>query len=75
MGHSQKEYERNDPVLQKLQRTRDKWNEDIMKQLDFIDRRLHQKNTARVFINNFDEAILVYYRLFAKRIKPLRTES
>ena len=46
-----------------------------MKQLDFIDRRLHQKNTARVFINNFDEVILVYYRLFAKRIKPLPTES
>ena len=46
-----------------------------MKQLGFIDRRLHQMNTARVFINNFDEAILVYYRLFAKRIKPLPTES
>ena len=29
-----------------------------MKRLDFINKRLLEKNEARAYINNFDEAIL-----------------
>ena len=42
-----------------------------MKRLDFIDKRLREKNEAMAYINNDDEAILEYYRVFAKEIKPL----
>ena len=45
-----------------------------MKQLDFINKRLREKNEARAYINNVDEAILEYYRVFAKQIKPLPPE-
>ena len=45
-----------------------------MKWLDFINKRLHEKNEARAYINNVDEAILEYYRVFAKQIKPLASE-
>ena len=45
-----------------------------MKRLDFINKRLCEKNEVRVFINNIDEAILEYYRVFAKQIKPLPPE-
>ena len=59
---------------EKFQRARDKWNEDRMKWLDFIDKRLHEQNKARAYINNVDEAVVEYYRIFAKKIKPLPPE-
>ena len=45
-----------------------------MKRLGFINKRLRGKNEARVYINNVDEAMLEYYRVFAKQIKPLPPE-
>ena len=45
-----------------------------MKQLDFINKRLREKNEAREYINNVDEAMLQQYRVFAKQIKPLLPE-
>ena len=30
-----------------------------------------KKNEARTYINNVDEAMLEYYQVFAKQIKPL----
>ena len=45
-----------------------------MKRLDFINKRLREKNEARAYINNVDEAMLEYYRVFAKQIKPLPHE-
>ena len=33
-----------------------------------------KKNEARTYINNVDEAMLEYYRVFAKKIKPLPPE-
>ena len=69
-----KECKRHDLAEEQLQRARDKWNEDRMKQLDFINKRLHEKNEARAYINNVDEAMLEYYQIFAKQIKPLPPE-
>ena len=46
-----------------------------MKRLDFIDKRLREKNEARAYINNVDVTMLEYYLLFAKQIKPLSPES
>ena len=45
-----------------------------MKQLDFINKRLHEANKAKVYISNADDAMLEYYRVFAKEIKPLPPE-
>ena len=72
--HGAKERKRHDLALENLQRARDKWNEDRMKRLDFINKRLREKNEARTYINNIDEAILKYYHAFVKPIKPLPTE-
>ena len=66
-----KERKRHDLALEKLQRTREKWNEDRMKQLDFTNKRLREKNEAKAYINNVAKAMLEYYRVFAKQIKPL----
>ena len=66
-GHGEKERKRHDLALGKLQRARDKWNEDRMKRLQFIDKRLREKNNAKAYINNIDEAMLEYYRIFAKK--------
>ena len=45
-----------------------------MKRLDFINKKLLQKNEAMAYIKKIDEAMLEYYRLFAKQIKPLPPE-
>ena len=45
-----------------------------MKRLDFINKKLREQNKAREYINNTNEAILEYYQMFAKKIKPLPPE-
>ena len=45
-----------------------------MKRLDFINKRLREKNEAKTYINNVYKAMLEYYRVFAKQIKPLPPE-
>ena len=72
--HGAKKRKRHDLAEEKLQRARDKWNEDQMKRLDFINKRLREKNETRAYIDNVDEAMLEYYRVFAKEIKPLPPE-
>ena len=37
--HGAKERKRHDLALEKIQRTRDKWNDDRMKRLDYINKR------------------------------------
>ena len=69
-----KERKRHDLAEEKLQKTGDKWNEDRMKRLDFINKRLREKNEARAYINNTDETMLEYYRVFPRKIKPLPPE-
>ena len=73
--HGTEERKRHDLALEKLQRARDEWSRDRMKCLDFINRRLSEKNKAKTYINNVDAAMLEYYRVFAKKIKPLPPES
>ena len=73
-NHGGKGRKRHDLALEKLQRARDKWNEDRMKRLDFINKRISETHEARAYINNADEAMLEYYRVFAKKIKPLPPE-
>ena len=72
--HGEKERKRHDLAPEKLQRARDTWNEDRIKRLDFINKRLLEKNEARAYISNVDEAMVEYYRVFAKQIKPLPLE-
>ena len=42
-----------------------------MKHYDFINKKLREKDEARAYLNNVDEAMLEYYRVFVKHIKPL----
>ena len=65
--HGAEERKRHDLAEEKLQRARDEWNRDRMKRLDFMNKRLREKNEMRTYINNVDEAMLEYYRVFAKK--------
>ena len=53
---------------------KNEWNKDQMKRLNLINKRLLEKNEARTYMNNVDEAMLEYYRVFAKQIKSLPPE-
>ena len=72
--HGEEEQKRHDLVLEKLQKARDKWDEDRTKRLDFINKRLRERTETRAYINNADDAILEYYQVFSKQIKPLPPE-
>ena len=65
---------RHDLAEEKLQRAREEWNRDRMKRLDLINKRLRERNEARTYIKNVDEAMLGYYRVYAKKKKPLPPE-
>ena len=72
--HGAEERKRHDLALEKLQKARDEWNRDQMKRLDFINKRLREKNEARIYISNVDEAMVEHYGVFAKKIRPLPPE-
>ena len=67
--HGAEERKRHDLELQKLQRARHQWNRDLVKRLDLINKRLRERNEARAYIKNNDEAMLEYYHVFAKTKK------
>ena len=66
-NHGEKERKRHDLEEEKLQRARDKWNEDRMERLDFIKKRLREINEAKAYINNINEEMLEYYHVFGKK--------
>ena len=72
--HGEAERKRHDIALEDLQRDRDKWNQERLKILDFINERLRDKKEARDYIGNLDSAILEYYRVFGVKLKPLPLE-
>ena len=72
--HGEEERKKHDLAEEQLQKARDQWNEDRIKQLYFVNKRLREKNEARAYINNADEAMLEYYRVIVKKIKPLPPE-
>ena len=41
--YGEEERKRHDLAVEKLQKARDEWNEDRMKRLDFINKRLREK--------------------------------
>ena len=70
-----KERKGHDLAEEKIQRARDKQNENRLKRLDFINKRLREKNEAKTYINNVDEAMLEYYRVFGKKNKSLNNSA
>ena len=66
MVHGAEERKRHDLVLDKFQKARGEWNRDRMKRLDLINKRLRERNEARTYIKNVDEAMFEYYRIFEK---------
>ena len=73
--HAAEERKRHDLVLEKLQKARDEWNRDQVERLDLINKRLRKRNEARAYIKNVDEAMLEYYRVFAKKNKAFATRA
>lgn len=53
-------------------KARDEWHKDKMERLDFINERLYQRNKSKSYMDNVDEAMVEYYQILMKRIKPLR---
>ena len=69
-----KEHKRHDLAEEEIQRARDKLYKNRMERLDFINKRLRERNEAKAYINKVDEAMLEYYCVFAKKVKPVPPE-
>ena len=52
--HDKKKHKKHDLALENLLMARDEWNKDRTKRLDFINKKLGEKNEARAYINNVD---------------------
>ena len=65
--HGAEERRCHDLAEEKLQRVRDEWNRDRMKRLDFINRGLGEKNEAKTYISNVDEAMVNIIKYFKKK--------
>ena len=65
--HGEEERKRHDLALEKLQRAKEEWNRDRIKRLDVVNKRLREKNEARAYINNVDQAMLEYYGVFTRK--------
>ena len=72
--HGEAERKRHDIALEDVQRDRDKWNQERLKRLDFINKRLRDKKEAIDYIGNLDSAMLENYRVFGVKLKPLPPE-
>ena len=72
--HGEAERKRHDIAPEDLQRDRDIWNQERLKRLDFINKRLRDKKEAIDYIRNLDSAMLEYYRVFRVKLKPLPPE-
>ena len=55
-----------------MRKARDEWRKDKVERLDFINERLCQRNKSKSYLDNVDEAMVEYYQILMKRIKPLR---
>ena len=72
--HGKADRKRFDLATEKEQKGRDRWNQERMERLDFINKRLRDKQEARDYIQNLNSAILEYYRVFGVKLKPLPPE-
>ena len=61
-----KERKRHDLAEEEIQKARDKLYKNRMKRLDFINKKLRERNEAKPYINKADEAMLEYYFLQKK---------
>ena len=74
-GDGEEECKCHDLAEEKVQEARDEWYEDKIKRLDFINKKLCQKNDAKAYIDHADEAIYEYYKALSKQVKPLLPEK
>ena len=72
-GHDEEERKRHYLALENLQRARNEWNKDRKKRFNFINKRLREQNKARAYINDTNEALLEYYRIFFLKNKAFTT--
>ena len=59
-----KERKRHDLAMEDFQKDRDKWNKERLKRLDFINKRLCEKQHAKQAITNLEDGMREYYRVF-----------
>ena len=69
--HGEEERKRHYLAEEQLQKARDAWNKDRTKWLDFINKRLRERNKAWVYINNVNEVL----SSICKKNKPLTTQA
>ena len=72
--HGLAERKRHNLALEKLTKAREKYNEERLNHLDFINQRIREKQQGREYIQDLDAAMSEYARVFGRRLAPLPKE-
>lgn len=68
------ERKRHNLAIENLQRERDKWNEERLARIDFINKKLKEQGHAEKTFRNVDEAMQSYYYLTGQQLDDLPPE-
>lgn len=68
------ERKRHNLAIENLQRERDKWNEQRLARIDFINKKLKEQGHAEKTFRNVDEAMQSYYYLTGQQLDDLPPE-
>ena len=72
--HGAAERKRHDLAIEQLSKDREKYNEERFNRLDFINRRLCEKQETREYISDMDYGMNEYHRVFGTSLPPLGKE-
>ena len=69
-----KERKRHNLAVEKLQKTKVKWQEERQERIDFINKKLMLEKKAENKFTELSDAMRKYYEVFGKQIKPMYRE-
>ena len=58
-------------AIEKLQKARDKWNQQRIQRLDFINNEMKKRNESIRYFDDLDKGMLEYYRMTGQKLPPL----
>ena len=66
--HGQEKRKKHDLAIENFQKAKDEWNKKQMKKIDFINKRLHDKQHAKQAITDLEDGMREYYSNFGRKV-------
>ena len=73
-GAAVRERKKFDLAIETSQKARDKWNQERIETLDFINKEMRKRNASIQYFDDLDKGMLEYYRMTGQKLTPLPPE-